>query len=331
MLKIPPRGKAPATGDASRGKQRRSRPGAAATRPVSATREVDFGESRHVQPTTVESFLEGIRPLAERIAQTWPGIPERSRRRFLHELTNVLGQWFQKAHLEVSKSSSEEFKELAVDLLQNVKNKAIALVCVLEEITKPYPFKGPTDMSAYRLVQGNLLDAIQARTPSWDIDGIRAALLAMAAAADNPTVKRRLLDGSVVLTPLAAIGLPTPAPKHRKRRQGRPAGFDRYPGLDFLVFELGVVMARVGVNLTAYIKDGGEVKVAAGSLIQILDMLRRCVRDQGLVNPMLPFPDQHRRYVATYQRLLARADSHVVRSGRSGRKRYSSKLRVSGF
>src|SRR5205823_11266737 len=98
----------------------------------------------------------------------------------------------------------------------------------------------------YDLARRNLKDAGRAATPAWDIDSILAALSAMIELADGPA-----------MTDLARVF------KRRKRGRGRPAGFD-CPKLDLLVFVLGFVAARAGVNLTAFTKDGGEVKIPAG-------------------------------------------------------------------
>ena len=181
-----------------------------------------------------------------------------------------------KWHIWSMENRSERVRQIATDLLQDVASKAADLHHLLESITKRKPlFKSPTHMSAYRVAEGNLHDAGQATTPSWDFDSTLAALSSMIAAADNPTVKILMNDGSAVLQPLGA-----PAPMHRKRRQGRPTGLGHHQRLDF---------------------------------------------------PAIPFPNQHPRHIATYQRLLARARSHATRSGISRRGPHSSELPLRWF
>jgi hypothetical protein len=99
---------------------------------------------------------------------------------------------------------------------------------------------------------------------------------------------------------------PEPADKSR----GRPSGISGYPQLETLIFLLKLHSASHGASLTAYIKKDGELKVAVGSLIDALNLLRSyLVNDQSyfwLAN-FLPLPDEHLTYVSTYQRILAAA------------------------
>jgi hypothetical protein len=104
-----------------------------------------------------------------------------------------------------------------------------------------------------------------------------------------------------------AMGIePEPADKPR----GRPSGISGFPQLETLIFLLEFHSASHGASLTAYIKKDGELKVAAGSMIDALNILRSyLVKDQSyfwLAN-FLPLPDEHLTYVSTYQRILAGA------------------------
>jgi hypothetical protein len=93
-----------------------------------------------------------------------------------------------------------------------------------------------------------------------------------------------------------------------KSRQGRPRGTSGYRHLETLVFLLELHSAFHGAFLTAYVKKNGELKVAAGSLINALNMLRcYLVNDYPWLANSLPRPDQHLMYVSTYQRILTGA------------------------
>jgi hypothetical protein len=269
-------------------------------------------------PLTTKDFLEKIRPFAKEVAETWPGIPQRLRRRFFSEFMNVLGTWFQKEHLESEGSSDAAV--ITTHMLEDVKIKADALYRLLEEIV--YPERVAIAPRPWELCIGQscaaqiLQRAGRTATPSWDIDSILVALSSMIKAADNPMVEVGMvsypnLSHKPVLVELDKL-IRVPASDPPKRGQGRPAGFDQYRKLDYLVFELGVTFARAGVNLTAYAKDGGGLKVAAGSLIQMLEMLDECLLQHLDWHTHLPSPEDHLHHIATYQRLLARARSHAA-------------------
>jgi hypothetical protein len=285
-----------------------------------------------VPPVQTKYFLENIRPFVQKLAETWPGIPQRLRRRFLHELMNVLGTWFQKEHVE--SPGMGDAAKFAINLLQDMKTKAADLRRLFEKIetrrnltyvrdTDPERYaailKADPQMTSWESLIGchfahDILErAGRNTTPSWNIQTILAALSAMIEAAERPTGK--LSSGSseveVELDELIRVHELVRAPAPKKRSCGRPVGIDGYQALDCLVFGLGVAAARVGINLTAYIKSGdGGAKVAAGSLIDILDMLRDCFWKQFRWNPHIPW--DHQRHIATYQRLLARARSHAA-------------------
>jgi hypothetical protein len=100
-----------------------------------------------------------------------------------------------------------------------------------------------------------------------------------------------------------------PEPAHKPK--GRPSGISRYPQLETLIFLLEFHSTpHYGAFFTAYIKKDGELKVAAGSLIGVLNILRNyLVNDQSYfwLAKFLPLPDEHVSYVSTYQRILAGA------------------------
>jgi len=286
-----------------------------------------MADSTHVLPLTTKQFLENIRPFCEQLAEAWPDVPQRLRRRFLRELMNVLGIWFQKAHVESAPLRKAAVS--AVNLLERVKGAAMCLRADIKNLSEPGSSETAQSWEfsvACRFVARNLECAGQATTPPWDINSILAALSAIIEITDNPmTDIEAILPDKPGATRLKMeldrfIRVPI-SYRHQggrgrpaERRQGRPSGFYRFPNLDVLVFGLGVVAARAGVNLTAYTKSGGRVKVAAGSLIQILEMLRECLLEQLDWHPNLPSAKDHKRHIATYQRLLARARSNLARS-----------------
>jgi hypothetical protein len=100
-----------------------------------------------------------------------------------------------------------------------------------------------------------------------------------------------------------------PKPGNKPSR-GRPSGVTGYPNLETLVFLLEGHSAFHGAFLTAYIKKNGELKVAAGSLIDALNMLRSYLMNDPVYSWLansLPLPGEHLTYVSTYQRILADA------------------------
>jgi hypothetical protein len=311
------------------GKLKRSLAGAVVASPITSSRPAEKGISDAPPIHTVGIFLKKIKPFAEELAATWPGIPTRLRRQFLRELNDALGRWFEVAHLEFSKKMSNEHRRIVTEVLQDVAAKAGELHRSLEAIWRPFfgiptppirpIFENPTHMNAYWVAAGNLHDAGEATTPSWNLESILIALSSMVAAAKKPTVKIRMTDGSFILQTLDA---PAPMQRNsRKSRRGRPAGFRHHQNLDFLILELGVVAARAGVNLSAYMKDGGGVKVAAGSLIVMLEMLRAWFWDNIGWNSGIPFPNQHESHIATYQRILRRARTRATLREISGQSR----------
>jgi hypothetical protein len=93
-------------------------------------------------------------------------------------------------------------------------------------------------------------------------------------------------------------------------KRGRPRGISEYPELHRLIFFLAKCMARHGALLTAHMKTNEQTRVAAGSLIDTLNILRRYLAQQPdwkWLTEFLPLPDQHERHVATYRRLLGAA------------------------
>jgi hypothetical protein len=96
---------------------------------------------------------------------------------------------------------------------------------------------------------------------------------------------------------------------HRPKR-GRRRGMLEYPQLHRLVFNLAYAMAWGGITFSAYIKKSARTKVAAGTLIDVLDRLREHLVQQPIwewLTEYLPLPDEHQCHVATYRRLLKAA------------------------
>jgi hypothetical protein len=271
------------------------------------------------------------------MAETWPGIPSRLRAGFSSKLLSLLGLWFQRVHMESAAHS--EAALIAIDLLQNVKTNATALLRALEKIVKapeqitvkdPYwpggsrvAGKSREFFFGRKFAENNLRRAGETATPAWNIADVMNALAGMVEVADKPTVQFATEEGTTFTTELNK--LIRVATRHEHRKSGRPSGIARHRGLDFLVYELAVIAIRAGISLTAYTKNGGGIKVAAGSLIDMLDMLREAVQQQISWDTQLPLLEQHQRQIATYQRLLARARSHISRKAPSRKRRHSSK------
>jgi hypothetical protein len=92
--------------------------------------------------------------------------------------------------------------------------------------------------------------------------------------------------------------------------RGRPRGIAEHPALHRLVFHLAYAAAWARLSLSAYVKENGKTKVAVGTLIDSLDMLREHFAQEPnweWLTLYLPVPDQHQHHVATYRRLLKSA------------------------
>jgi hypothetical protein len=111
-----------------------------------------------------------------------------------------------------------------------------------------------------------------------------------------------------------------------KRAPGKPLGIKNYPGLDFLVYGLGLwAENHLPEPFTAYVKRAGEAKVAVGSLIKTLNWLREyLVNDQvvkkrlGSLASSLPTASEHASCVSTYQRCLRAAWEEVEKASATG-------------
>jgi hypothetical protein len=106
----------------------------------------------------------------------------------------------------------------------------------------------------------------------------------------------------------------TPAPK-----EGRPFGITKYPGLVWLVFNLGkCAEMHLPTRFTAYVKKGETAKTAAGSLIEALDSLRQYLVANTECEWLAGYlPTEHLAYVSSYERALFEA-SQAVWSEREG-------------
>lgn len=96
-----------------------------------------------------------------------------------------------------------------------------------------------------------------------------------------------------------------------KRAPNRPLGIRNYPDLDQLVGDLGVwSQAHLPQRFNAYVKTNGEIKIATGSLIRMLDSLREFLasnHQMAWLANYLPTTSEHPTYMSTYQRALREA------------------------
>jgi hypothetical protein len=95
-----------------------------------------------------------------------------------------------------------------------------------------------------------------------------------------------------------------------KRTPGKPMGIKNYPALYVLVVGLGYwAENHLPAPFTAYVKRAGETKVAVGSLIEMLNLLREHILNSSTrwLASSLPTPTEHLRYVSSYQRCLREA------------------------
>jgi hypothetical protein len=96
-----------------------------------------------------------------------------------------------------------------------------------------------------------------------------------------------------------------------KRSPNRPLGISSYPALDLLIGDLGIwSQAHLPQRLNAYVKTNGEIKIATGSLIRMLDSLREFLasnHQMAWLANYLPTTSEHPIYMSTYQRVLRAA------------------------
>jgi hypothetical protein len=220
-----------------------------------------MADSTHVSPLTTKQFLENIRPFCEKLAETWPGIPQRLRRRFLRELMNVLGIWFQKAHLEPA--PLKEAAVSAIDLLREVRSHALVLRATIKQITEPDCWDTALSWEfslARRFVARNLEHTGRATAPPWDLNSILAALSAIIEMADSPMTEVEMIRPHELSAMILKMKLDrlirVPISYDYEHTDERPAGrrpfsFYQFPELDFLVLGLGAVAARAGVKASA--------------------------------------------------------------------------------
>jgi hypothetical protein len=116
-------------------------------------------------------------------------------------------------------------------------------------------------------------------------------------------------DVCAVLTKIVE-GITPPAP----RPKGKPRGIKKYPKLDLLAYDLcRWVETYFTMSLTAYVKVRGQ-RVAAGSLIDALDALRKylAAADQYMwLAAYIPAMSEQPQCVATYNRIIAEARDAV--------------------
>ena len=101
-----------------------------------------------------------------------------------------------------------------------------------------------------------------------------------------------------------------------KRQQGKPFGIKKYPGLNTLVFKLGICAeTHLVAPFTVHINKMEDLRIAAGSLIEALDSLRDFLLDSQMAElaSELPTRDEHPTYVSSYQRALSAAREEVQR------------------
>jgi hypothetical protein len=128
------------------------------------------------------------------------------------------------------------------------------------------------------------------------------------------------LEGGTPPTDLAALcealsriieAMERQFPPPSKRVPNRPLGIRNYPALDSLVYHLGIwSQAHLPQRLNAYVKTNGEIKIATGSLIRMLDSLREFSASNhqiAWVANYLPTTSEHPTYMSTYQRALRAA------------------------
>jgi hypothetical protein len=100
-------------------------------------------------------------------------------------------------------------------------------------------------------------------------------------------------------------------PPRLKRAPNRPAGIRDYPFLDALVHHLGIwSQTHLPRRFNAYVKTNGEIKIATGSLIRMLDSLRGFLasnHQMAWLANYLPTTSEHPTYMSTYQRALKAA------------------------
>ena len=232
-----------------------------------------------------DQFINPLNPLAETLAQRLPG-PAGARQRLSSIFLAALTAWY----LEICYDKvSAGYKAL-----QKAKDSLIALREACDEARKSCR---EVRHEFSQLGWGRIHD----QTPVNEIA--------------PPTRPRLRVDISLLIEGVERcirdyqreMGIePEPADKPK----GRPSGISRYPQLETLIFLLEFHSAHYGAFFTAYIKKDGELKVAAGSLIGVLNILRNyLVNDQSYfwLAKFLPLPDEHVSYVSTYQRILAGA------------------------
>jgi hypothetical protein len=103
-----------------------------------------------------------------------------------------------------------------------------------------------------------------------------------------------------------------------KRAPGKPMGIKNYPALHFLVANLGYwAENHLSAPFTAYVKRAGETKIAVGSLIETLNLLREHIlkSPQKWLASSLPTATEHLRCVSSYQRCLREAWEERERDG----------------
>jgi len=233
-----------------------------------------------------DQFINSFKPFAETLAERLTG-SAKARRRLSNGFLAALDRW----SLEVGYD-----KIVAIcKTLQKTKDCAIALREQRDEALHL--------MSSFRQIQDQaLVNEIPPPTSLGLLHTLSLAIEIM----ETWIKKHEMMKEAETRRYQRTMGID---PGDESSR-GRPGGISGYPRLEILVFLLEFHNAFHGAFLTAYIKKNGELKVAAGSLIDALNTLRSyLVNDQlyfWLANS-LPLPDEHLTFVSTYQRNLADA------------------------
>jgi hypothetical protein len=184
-------------------------------------------------------------------------------------------------------------------LMREIKKSAMALHRQLKEVNSAYTIEahslaGDINTSRFGTAEWLSFDLNFSATPRTDIDGVLAALSTINESADRWLLMHDSPFGS------------------HKRSRGKPRGISQYSELADLVVLLQHCAVRNGVSFSAYTRRSGKRKVAAGSLIDTLNLLRSRLADSDMLGweipkwliGSLPLPRQHRANVSSYRRLL---------------------------
>jgi hypothetical protein len=225
-------------------------------------------------------FREMITPFADALVNH-ANLRKRARIQLSAGLADAFDSWLAGIVLYRSPAIHKTFEELL--------QRTTPLVDLLKKIDSAYQSGSHSlfDNDPHGAIGFWLNDVLKSATPSVDIGLVLTGLTAIAQLAEYDLTERA-----------------DPYPE-----RGRPV-LDEYPCLALLIFRLELEwLWSVGSALSVYKKRSGELQVSAGSLIQVLDALRKHIAGFGWkwLADYLPPSDGHLRHVPTYQRILTRA------------------------